>query len=209
MSEDKRQQMFAFKARYYHELNRTAVKGQIILAGSSLMELFPSTEMLMSRRSNKIVYNRGISGMTIQEYHEVLTECVLELEPTKLFINIGSNDLNLPGDTIGNLVKGYETLLNEITTALPACEITLMAYYPCREDGQGPEDGRIRRTMKNVYKANLCVQDLADRKGFRFVDFTDLLVDKEGYLDASIAIDAVHFYPSGYERVLNRLETYF
>jgi lysophospholipase L1-like esterase len=209
MTEDKRKEMFAMKTRSYRELNRTAVKGKTVLAGSSLMELFPSTEMIMSRQLNQIVYNRGISGMTISEYREVLHECILDLQPSKLLINIGSNDLNLPGDTVKNLLTGYEALLNEVNEALPACKITLMAYYPCREDGPEPSNGRIKRTMANVRAANQGVRELAEKYGYGFIDFTDLLADEEGFLRKEIAIDAVHFYPSGYEAVLDRLEKYF
>ena len=102
------------KIRNYKEQNVRAQRGRTVCAGSSLMENFPINEMLMTRGSHAVVYNRGISGFTIQDYDAALDTCVLDLAPSKLFINIGSNDLNLPGDTLGNLERGYRALLQRI-----------------------------------------------------------------------------------------------
>lgn len=77
------------KLRRYHELNQMAVKGRTVMAGSSLMELFPINEMLLSKGNHTIVYNRGMAGYTIDQYDAALNECVLELRPKKLFINKG------------------------------------------------------------------------------------------------------------------------
>lgn len=118
------------RVRAYRELNAHAVKGLVVLAGSSLMEGFPINELLMSRGNTKIVYNRGIAGAVLSEYIKHVQTCILDLEPAKLFINIGSNDLDLPGDTIGNLISKYRTLLEMVMSALPDCKITLLAYYP-------------------------------------------------------------------------------
>lgn len=195
------------KARRYAELNETAQMGQTVLAGSSLMEFFPVNEMLMDRGNYKIVYNRGIGGATIQQYEAFLEPCVLGLKPGKLFINIGSNDLNLPGDTVGNLITGYRRLLKRIMEALPECAITLLAYYPCMKETLAPPvPGRIPRTMENVKKANEQVELLAKELGLSFLNVNRAVSDPEGYLDPAIAMDDIHFSPNGYQRVLDLLE---
>ncbi len=106
--------------RNYRELNQIAVKGQTVCAGSSLMENFPINEMLMNLGCTKKVYNRGVGGFTIDEYNEVL-DVVLDLEPSKLLINIGSNDLSLPGDTMGMVNLANEQL--QLQGALVAMKI--------------------------------------------------------------------------------------
>ena len=70
----------AQKKQIYHDLNRSARTGQIVMAGSSLMEQFPINELLMSMGIHTIVYNRGLGGFTTGEYLEALNECVLEPE---------------------------------------------------------------------------------------------------------------------------------
>lgn len=196
------------KLRSYRELNAAAPKGQTVCAGSSLMERFPINELLMNMGSTKRVYNRGMSAFTIDQYNEVL-DIVLDLEPSKLFINIGSNDLNISGDTIGNMITKYRALIQRIQKTLPDCAITMMAFYPCREEDSGyPEDGRVPRTMANVNLANEKVRELAEELGCAYLDCNAPLLDEEGFLKKEYVTDPIHFSPNGYVEVLKILEPY-
>ena len=199
------------KARKYHELNALAKQGAVVLAGSSLMENFPVNEMLMSEGSDKIVYNRGISALTIDDYSNYLEACIFELAPKKLFINIGSNDLNLPGDTVGNMQKKYRELLKTVMRRLPGCDITLLAFYPVRpaEEAQNVMPDRIVRTKELVDDANAAVKALAEELSLKFMDLNAPLMDKDGYMRAEIATDQIHFSPAGYVPVLKQLEPLF
>lgn len=193
--------------RNYRELNRTARKGKTVLAGSSLMEFFRVNELLMSRGNTKTVYNRGVAGMTIAEYDEVL-DIVLELEPSKILINIGSNDLNLPGDTVNNLICLYHKLLLRLKTELPECDITVLAYYPCLKGSDKiPQlPGRIPRTLEVVNEANARVESLAEELGLRFVNLNSAVAGEDGYLNPEYALDEIHFSQAGYEKVLDLME---
>ena len=193
--------------RNYRELNRTAQKGNTVLAGSSLMEYFRVNELLMSRGNTKIVYNRGVAGMTIAEYEEVL-DIVLDLEPSRLLINIGSNDLNLPGDTVNNLIGLYRNLLIRLKEALPDCDITVLAFYPCLKGGDGvaPVPGRIPRTIERVNEANVRVEALAGELNLKFANLNRAVAGKDGYLNPEYALDDIHFSQAGYENVLDLME---
>lgn len=61
---------------------------------------------------------------------EHLEACVLELEPRRMFINIGTNDLTREDMSTEDVVKAYEELLDTVLARLPHLEICLMAYYP-------------------------------------------------------------------------------
>ena len=196
------------KLRKYRELNAVAPKGQTVCAGSSLMENFPINELLMNMGSAKKVYNRGMSAYTIDQYAGVL-DIVLDLEPSKLFINIGSNDLSIPGDTIGNMISKYRGLIQRIQVQLPECKITMLAFYPCREEDSGfPMDDRVPRTMANVNLANERVRELAEELGCAYLDCNAPLLDEEGFLRREYMTDPIHFSPAGYVEVLKILEPY-
>lgn len=196
------------KLRKYRELNAVAPKGQTVCAGSSLMENFPVNELLMNQGSTKKVYNRGMSAFTIAQYDEVL-DIVLDLEPSKLFINIGSNDLSIPGDTIGNMIAGYRALIQRIQAALPRCAITMLAFYPCRPDDGGFQmEGRVPRTMEIINRANERVMELAEELGCTYLDCNAPLLDEEGFLKKKYMTDPIHFSPAGYVEVLRILEPY-
>ena len=196
------------KLRKYRELNAVAPKGQTVCAGSSLMENFPVNELLMNLGSTKKVYNRGMSAFTIAQYDEVL-DIVLDLEPSKLFINIGSNDLSIPGDTIGNMIAGYRASIQRIQAALPRCAITMLAFYPCRPDDGGFQmEGRVPRTMEIINRANERVMELAEELGCTYLDCNAPLLDEEGFLKKEYMTDPIHFSPAGYVEVLRILEPY-
>ena len=203
--------MIGEKARKYAELNTLVQKGQVLLAGSSLMENFPVNEIMMSAGDTRVVYNRGIGGAVIEQYDQYLKECVLDLEPRKLFINIGSNDLNLPGDTIGNMIRKYKALLDRIMTALPECDITVLAFYPVRpaEEAGHAEDGRIVRTKELVNEANKALEEMASDLGLKFLNLNGPLVDEEGYMREEISTDQIHFSPAGYFPVYDQLKDLF
>ena len=74
-------------------LNTCARKGQIVFAGSSLMEFFPVNELQQSPGINVCVYNRGVSGYISEQLLAHMQDLILDLEPSKLFINIGTNDI--------------------------------------------------------------------------------------------------------------------
>ena len=78
----------------YDYLNRTVVPGQILFAGSSLMEQFPVHEFQLGAGLSSLIYNRGIGGFTTAEMLEHMETCVYALRPARIFLNIGTNDMN-------------------------------------------------------------------------------------------------------------------
>lgn len=196
--------------RKYRELNRFAVKHQTVMVGSSLMEWFPINELMMSAGIPGIVYNRGLGGYTTEDLQKCLDVCVFDLEPARIFINIGTNDLGLPGDDIGNLIQNYRRILLEIRERLPECQINVLAYYPVADLPlpQNPPGGRKPRTLEAVREANRRVKLLAEELGLRFLDFNSTIEDDRGYMRSEYAADPIHMWPSAYQKILEQLEPY-
>lgn len=129
-TEDPFQRERCEKIERYKQLNKYAKKGQIIFAGSSLAELFPINELLQNLSEKYIVYNRGICGDRIDDLSKDIEVCILDLCPSKLFINIGSNDISMEAYNENTLISKYVSILNLIKTKLPDIKIYLMSYYP-------------------------------------------------------------------------------
>lgn len=85
------------KVERFQEKNKQAQPGQIVCAGSSLMEMFPVEKFVKEEYPDLLIYNRGIGGFITDELLEHLDVCILDLKPVRLFINIGTNDLSDPG----------------------------------------------------------------------------------------------------------------
>lgn len=196
----------------YRRLNTCARKGQIVFAGSSLMEFFPVNELLQSMEIDACVYNRGISGYVSEQLLEHMQDLILDLEPSKLFINIGTNDI---GRGIADRLWGnYEAILKRVQSALPACRIYVMAYYPCNDlddFGMGEAEHRAcfkTRTPESLMRANQELERMAERLGCRYIDVNRGLSDARGRLRREICVDGVHLYGDGYIPVLQNLKAY-
>lgn len=199
-----------YKARplaRYREENPTALRGQIVFAGSSLMEQFPVEKLLRERGVDTVVYNRGVSGFVTRELDEMLDLCVLDLMPRRLFINIGTNDLTDPNDTIEALMARYEAILTRIETACPGVEVVLMAYYPINIDA-APDYMKpaLRvRTNEKISRANEAVAQLAARNGRRFINVNRGLTDDQGRLKAEYTAEGMHITEDGYRAIMDDL----
>ena len=82
------------KLENFRELNKAVQKGQILFTGSSLMEMFPVEDFLREEKSEQIIYNRGIGGFVTDDMLQNMNEQIFDLEPSAVFINIGTNDIS-------------------------------------------------------------------------------------------------------------------
>lgn len=201
------------KVKRYAILNQFARKGQIVLAGSSLMEMFPVHEFSQGYPLKRAIYNRGIGGMTTQEYAGALDACIFDLAPAQVFLNIGSNDLNGEDFQEAEWLARYLAIVLAIQNRLPRAALYLMAYYPVNElDEFGPPQSRDWwrwRTNQRIDSANAQVAGLARQAGCRYIDANAGLRDDRQQLKKAFTMDGVHLYGNGYKVVFDALLPYF
>jgi len=125
--EERSRQEKQWKVESYRHLNRFIRPHQILFAGSSLMEQFPIYELMLDQQLPYTIYNRGIGGTTTFELMENMDACIYDLQPDYIYINIGTNDLNLPDYTEEGLIERYRTILKGIREHLPEAKIFMMA----------------------------------------------------------------------------------
>ena len=179
------------KIERYKRLNKFIKRGEIVFVGSSLMEQFPIYELMVDYDINKVIYNRGIGGLTTIELLEILDICVFDLEPSKIFINIGTNDMNGEDYKVENLISNYDDILGQITEKLPNTKIYVMAYYPVnREAANNPwmEMTLSIRTNERISITNESVKKLADKYKAKYIDINNNLYDEENRLKKEYTI---------------------
>ena len=201
------------KLERYRILNQNVKKGEILFTGSSLMEQFPVNELLMTNGMDQVVYNRGIGGFTTTDMLQHMEEMVFGTEPSRIFINIGTNDIGSPEYQLEALLERYEEIIVRIQERLPEAEINMMAYYPVNETDKIPEGewGKtafVTRTNENLNIANAAIENLAAKKGCRFINVNEGLADERGKLKKEYTIEGIHMYANGYQVVLQNLKKY-
>ena len=201
------------KLERFRILNQNVKKGEILFTGSSLMEQFPVNELLMTNGMDQVVYNRGIGGFTTTDMLQHMEEMIFGTEPSRIFINIGTNDIGSPDYQLEALLERYEEIIVRIQERLPEAEIYMMAYYPVNETDKIPEGewGKtafVTRTNENINIANAAIENLAAKKGCRFINVNEGLADERGKLKKEYTIEGIHMYANGYQVVLQNLKKY-
>lgn len=197
----------------YRHLNKFVKKGEILFTGSSLMEQFPIQEIMLNHGMNKIIYNRGIGGYTIPEMLKALDEQIFALEPSKIFINIGTNDISIPEETKEKLISDYREVLNNIKKRLPDAEVFMMAYYPVNDAATANEawPGALKAVqlrMERLDEANKAVEELAKEFGYNYIDVNDGLTDENGRTKEEYSIDGIHMWSDAYEVIFENMKKY-
>lgn len=188
----------------YQEENKTVEKGQVLFAGSSLMEMFPVQDWAKELGPDAPrVYNRGVGGYRTDDMLPLLDVLVTDLAPRRLFLNIGTNDLSDASVTIDALIDRYDRILTTIEERVPGIEIILMAYYPINYDAadEGMKANLRIRTNERIREANQAVEALAARHHQRYMDFNAPLTDADGRLKAEYTIEGMHIRPEGYRAI--------
>ncbi|MEN8076017.1 GDSL-type esterase/lipase family protein [Clostridioides difficile] len=197
----------------YKHLNKLSIKGEILFTGSSLMEHFPVNELLMNKGINKIVYNRAVGGFTTNDLLDHMEEMVFGVEPSKIFINIGTNDIGASNYLLDNLIKNYKIILMKIKERLPETNVYVMAYYPINEVAKENKEEWERETFKtrtnnNIKIANKAVEELAKSMGYKYIDVNSGLTDENGRLKAEYTIEGIHMYSNAYNVILDNMIKY-
>jgi len=199
------------KLFYFRQLNVFVKKRQIVLAGSSLMEQFPVNEFIMGHDLSLAVYNRGVGGFLCEEMQEALEECIFQLEPAYVFLNIGTNNLNSPECDNNVLISLYEPLAKKILLRLPNTDLILMAYYPVNQDAADTlqmRDTLAVRSNERILSANKAIMEMALRLGARYIDVNKRLYDAKRRLKKEYTVEGMHLNPAGYEAIFRELLPY-
>ncbi len=169
------------------------------------MEFFPIEKMQKDHDLglNKIIYNRGVRATTTADLLQHTDTLIFDLVPSKIFINIGSNDVGfIVPEKI--FLENYDNILKRIKEKLPDSKVFVMAYYPMSGTGTDFDD----RSNSDLQKANEKVRQLAEENGYQFINVNEGLADSEGHLRSDLTFDGVHMLPAGFEIVLKNLMPY-
>lgn len=183
--------------KQYMQENQSVQRGQIVFVGSSTMEIFPIDKLQANLRIDKVIYNRGIRATTTADLLAAIDLCILDLAPSKIFINIGSNDIGFDVPK-AEFLANYDAILRKIKDQLPDAQVYVMAFFPVNPiaDFGEPKDEHdalfSTRTNDNLNAANKEVAQLANKYDYPFIDVNAGLTDADGNLRQELTFDGGH-----------------
>lgn len=172
----RRSEMFAASARQHPDV---AMLGDSITHEGLWDEYFPGS----------VVLNRGIGGDTTQDVLNRL-DAIIALQPRKLFVLIGINDLNM-GVKQPKTLANYTALLNRLREELPNTAVYVQSILPVTRQW-------TRVDNADIVTLNAHVRTLAAARGFSYLDLHSQFSDGSGQLRTELSNDGIHLGRQGY-----------
>lgn len=203
MQRQSREWMYADQNRKiekFHSLNELAQPGGIVFVGDSITESYPIHELFDGKIS---MYNRGISGYTSAQMRKHLKEMVFELNPSKVFLLIGTNDLEFDITPL-QVIENIQFISNQIIEKGLNIVVYLLSIYPV--DESHPNVGK--RTNKDIDFINQEIKHYAVlHDSIQYIDVAKVL-SMNGRLNQKYTFDGLHLNMAGYQVVSKVLSNY-
>lgn len=95
----------------YRELNSITEAGGVVLFGSNTFASLPVGELSQAFRITEPIYNRSVRDIRIDQIERYLKVCLYDLNPRKIFVNMGDVDILDENVDVDNFISKYEWLL--------------------------------------------------------------------------------------------------
>jgi len=115
----------------YKQLNEVNLNGEVLILGDSMVE-YLNPEMYLPGFN---IINRGVAGATTESLLNSFEDITKNINPSKIFISIGSNDLVLLESKPEEAVKGLEKVLLKIKSKFPNAQVFYLSTTPVIKEG--------------------------------------------------------------------------
>lgn len=102
------------EVRRYKKMNKTAKNNGIVFFGSNYFYDLAAGELAETFEIDAPVYNRSIKNLSVESAVGVIDECLTGLDPEKIFINVGDEDIKDPSLDIDGFILKYQWMLYDL-----------------------------------------------------------------------------------------------
>ncbi len=185
-------------------LNQKTEKGLIVFAGDSMIEYMNLSVLF---EGFKIV-NRGVAGATTQFMIENLDRIFGDINPSQIWLSIGSNDLTLLDSYPEKIAKDVENLFGNIRNKFPNVKLFYLATTPILN-----EDHKLYKklyiggkTNEQQLKINELMSKVTKDKNITMVNNFEILLDQStGFLNEKYTPDGIHLNQLGYKEYAKQI----
>jgi len=165
-----------------------------ILAGDSLSLWFPP-ELLPEDRN---WLNQGISGEVSNGLLQRL-DFFDRTQPDMILVMVGINDL-IRGLDDQEILTNYRQIISYLRRKHPQAEIVIQSILPHGAEGTTWEGKEKLLAIPNsrIRKLNQELNNIAIKKGARYLNLHPLFTDQQGNLRSNFTTDGLHLSPPGY-----------
>ena len=181
-------------------------KENIVFLGDSITDWCPFDALY---DKDIPIINSGRAGYRTFSILEEMDDLVYKYNPTKVFILIGTNDLNTHTGK-DQLVNNIEKMIKGIKKHRPNCKIYVESIYPVNKTDKDKidMDKVSERENDEIKEVNARIKNVCKKQKVKYINVYKHLVDDEGKLTLEYTKDGLHLSDLGYLKVTKVLTPY-
>ena len=187
------QDYFDKKVAQFTMENANFSKGQIVFIGDSITDLYHSDDYYQDLPLR--TYNRGIGGDVTGMLLKRIQVSLYDLEPTRVVLMIGINDIN-GGVSTDTILKNYNDILSGIKTKLPFAMVYTMSILPINNDVPSYID--VKKSTERILSINEEIKEMASNYSYQYMDLFSLVKDDNNHLKKEYSLDGIHLSEQGF-----------
>ena len=174
-----------------------------LFLGDSITDFYPLEEYY----DNLPVVNSGVSGNKTADILNNIKERVYQYNPTKIFLLIGTNDLDSTDEDIVDITfDNIKEIVSEIRENRSKASIYVESIYPVNST---IENNTVNnRTNEKIKSLNKKLSNYCNGENCKYINLYDDLINEEGNLKSDYTEDGLHLNSLGYVVITRELLPY-
>jgi lysophospholipase L1-like esterase len=182
------------EVRNFDELKRYTKPNPIVFVGDSIIQYFRMNEFL----PGYYFLNRGIESDTTTGLMNRLKCSVLDLNPEKVFIHVGTEDL--PDKTDEEILSNYKDILIEIIAHNPATNLFVISILPT--------NGWPEKAVSRISYINAELERIARSLEITFINAFPIFCNINEELKPELTNDGINLNQVGYNLLAKTIKSY-
>lgn len=163
-----------------------------VIMGDSISESLAEYDIL--EKSSVVAYKGRNTESALGD-----VKTTINLQPQKVFMTYGMNDLLLFNGNAKTFVEHYEKLINAVKKGLPNSQIYVCSVLPVQQIAINENSA-----FKNYPKFNIALEDMCKNLGITYIKTDDLLDGHSEYYEPDGIHMKMNFYPSWLNRLYDK-----
>ena len=182
------------------------VPDNIVFVGDSITEFY---DLKKFYDDTTYMVNSGIGATTAETYRGILKEKVYCYNPSKVFILIGTNDIQ-HGETPDEIVSYIKEMVDGIKKIRPHAKIYVESILPTNKtDNEKINQNRVGlRTNDTIKTVNEKIKTLCAEEKITYIDMFSQMIDEQGQMNINYTREGLHLTEEGYKKVTEILKEY-
>ena len=168
-------------------------QGKIVFLGDSIIQNWYETQAWKKHFEPLMALNFGIGGdMTQNLLWRLENGGIGNLNPEKIVLMIGTNNLSYTDDTPKEISQGVISIVNKLTNEFLETKVLLMGILPREKQSDHPNRTKVKQL-------NQYLQSLENLDNITFLDIGEQFLLSDKTISPELMPDFLHLSEKGYE----------